>query len=118
MQVVLLSSDLMVVSRVQGAAAHAGSVVRIAAEATAAELHRDAPADMVIVDLATPGLELSTLVSQLRSNTSNSPRVLAFGPHVHENRLEAAQLAGCDVVLSRGQFFSQIDSLLGQQRLR
>jgi hypothetical protein len=46
---------------------------------------------------------------------SAATRVIAFGPHVHEDRLAAARAAGCDSVLSRGQFFSQAENVLGRR---
>jgi hypothetical protein len=39
-------------------------------------------------------------------------RVVAFGPHVHEERLAAARNAGCDEVVSRGEFFARLDAIV------
>lgn len=115
MRLVLLSNDLMVVSRVEGAAARIGALVRAAAGAAKAlEFHGAEPADVVIVDLAISPLGLSALVNQLKSDTSHPMRIVAFGPHVHEDRLAAARAAGCDVVMSRGQFFAQADAILAE----
>jgi DNA-binding NarL/FixJ family response regulator len=112
MRVVLLSSDLMVVSRVQGAAGRSESTVRAAAPATGAiELLSQEPADLVVIDLGT-SLDVEALVSQIKSIGHAAPSIVAFGPHVHEDRLTAARSAGCDEVMSRGQFFSQIEQLL------
>ena len=113
MQVVLLSSDLMVVSKVQGAAAQSGATVRAFSNpALAIETCGEAQADVLIVDLAMQSLDLGSVVSQLKADTTRSTRVVAFGPHVHEDRLAAAREAGCDVVISRGQFFATVDALL------
>jgi DNA-binding NarL/FixJ family response regulator len=113
MRVVLLSNDLMVVSRVQGAAVRVGAAVRALSNASQAiESCGAEQADVLIVDLATPSLDLVTLVNQLKANATLSTRVVAFGPHVHEDRLEAAREAGCDVVMSRGKFFAEIDAML------
>jgi len=38
--------------------------------------------------------------------------VVAFGPHVHEERLAAAREAGCDEVLSRGEFFARVNAIV------
>jgi len=115
MAAVLLSADLMVVSRVQGAAAQRGVVVSSVASVLAA-VDRCATerADLLLVDLTTPTLDISQLVAQLKSAIAQPPRVVAFGPHVHEARLDAARQAGCDEVISRGQFFSQVDAILGR----
>ena len=114
MKVVLLSSDLMVVSRVQGTAARTGAAVRALSNASPAiESCLNEQADVLIVDLATPSLDLETLVNGLKAVATRSTRIVAFGPHVHEDRLEAAREAGCDVVMSRGRFFAEMDSILG-----
>jgi DNA-binding NarL/FixJ family response regulator len=66
---------------------------------------------LVIIDLATAELDVKKLIESLQLNDS-VPRVVAFGPHVHEEKLAAAREAGCDDVISRGQFFSQLDAIL------
>ena len=111
---VLLSADLMGASRVEGAARLAGvdysmvGSVDAAVESCAAK-----SVTLVAVDLATPGVDVGTLVEQLRQ-AEPAPVVVAFGPHVHAAALRAAKSAGCDAVLSRGQFMSQVDGLLRQ----
>jgi CheY-like chemotaxis protein len=113
MKVVLLSSDLVVASRVQGAAAQTGAEIRAASSAAAAiEICSKVQVDVLIVDLSMPSLDSTALVNQLRADASRSVRVVAFGPHVHENRLAVAREAGCDLVVSRGKFFAEIDSIL------
>jgi hypothetical protein len=39
-------------------------------------------------------------------------RAIAFGPHVHVQRLEAARAVGFGLVVSRGQFVMQLRQLL------
>lgn len=113
MTVVLLSSDLTVLSRVEGAAARAGQSVRSASgESQAVDLCKAADANTLIVDLSTASLDVASLVDQLKAREGSGMRVIAFGPHVHEQRLAAARDAGCDLVVSRGQFFSQLEAIL------
>jgi CheY-like chemotaxis protein len=113
MTVVLLSGDLAVLSRVEGAATRLGQAVRSASgESAAMELCEAEDAKTVIVDLSMPSLDVASLVTQLKSIEGSNIRVVAFGPHVHEQRLAAAREAGCDLVVSRGQFFSQLESIL------
>jgi CheY-like chemotaxis protein len=115
MTVVLLTGDLMVVSRVQGAAAQAGLGVRTAASSEAAiKFCETDSADVLVVDLATGAVDIAALAGHLKSNETSPLTIIAFGPHVHEERLEAARRAGCDLVVSRGQFFAQIDAILGR----
>jgi DNA-binding response OmpR family regulator len=112
-RIVLISNDLMVVSRVQGAAQQRGADVRAVANLPAAiELHRDEPVGLVIVDLATISLDLAAIVAAFNANPESPARLIAFGPHVHEEKLAAAREAGFDQVVSRGKFFSEIDGII------
>ena len=54
----------------------------------------------------------SRSLNRLKASEGSGTRVVAFGPHVHEQRLAAARDAGCDLVVSRGQFFSQLETIL------
>jgi DNA-binding response OmpR family regulator len=113
MTVVLLSGDLMVLSRVEGAASSAGNVVKAASSvAQAADYCNTKPVNLLIADLSLASLDIDALVEQIRSNAQSKTRIVAFGPHVHEDRLAAARAAGCDIVMTRGQFFSQLSSVL------
>jgi len=113
MSVVLLTSDLAVVARVEGAARRLGKKLLVFGnESPAAESSGADPVDLLIIDLSTHSLDIRTTVARLKSGDSSSTRVIAFGPHVHEQRLAAARDAGCDVVVSRGQFFAQLDTIL------
>ena len=115
MRMILVSNDLMVVSRVQGAAAKAGASVEVASSvAGAGDALQGKAAELVIVDLGCSIVDLEEQVATLKSKAIAPVLVVAFGPHVHEDRLAAARAAGCDVVMSRGQFFAQIDALLSK----
>src|SRR5260370_27521716 len=68
MTIVLLSSDLAVLSRVEGAATRLGQSVRSAnGESQAADLCKAQVANTLIVDLSMPPFDLAALVSQLKS---------------------------------------------------
>ena len=113
MRAILLSTDLMVVSHVRGAAARTGATLDTASNADdAAAICQREQADLLLVDLATPVSALSVFVNRLKGDAAAAPTIVAFGPHVHAERLEAARQAGCDTVISRGQFFAGIDGLL------
>jgi DNA-binding NarL/FixJ family response regulator len=112
MTVVLLSTDLTVVSRVDGAAAGAGMTMRAVSSESAAIVAADAAsAKLLIIDLGAPVSDLKVFVESFKSKSPQT-RIIAFGPHVHEEKLAAARVAGCDEVVSRGQFFSQLDAIL------
>jgi CheY-like chemotaxis protein len=113
MTVVLLSSDLAVLSRVEGAAIRSGQSVRSTSDqAQAVELCEREHAVTLVVDLSMPTLDVASLVNELKANEGATTRVVAFGPHVHEQRLAAAREARCDLIVSRGQFFSQLETIL------
>ena len=109
--IVFLSDDLMFAPRVTGQAQAAGWSVRETTSSTAAIdlIHADSPR-LLIVDLETPNLDITQLMLQLPE--TNRPSVLAFGPHVHLQRLDSARQAGCELVVSRGRFSSDLAALL------
>jgi CheY-like chemotaxis protein len=113
MTAVLLSADLTVMSRVQGAAAQNGVNTRVVSSAAALDERASGePATLLIIDLSAPQLDVRSIVERFRT-MSPEGRIVAFGPHVHEQRLAAAREAGCDEVVSRGQFFAQAEAILG-----
>jgi CheY-like chemotaxis protein len=114
MSALLLSTDLMITSQATGAAQRAGCP--LAAVSNAAQLLErlsTEPAGLVIIDLASAKVDLPNLVEQLRAIPS-APKIVAFGPHVHADKLKAAHDAGCDNVLSRGQFHAQAEAIFRQ----
>jgi CheY-like chemotaxis protein len=113
MAVVLLSGDLMGASRVEGAARLSGVEFRVVGSVDAAiDCCAAQSVSLVMVDLATSGLDVSALVERLKISSRRAPAVVAFGPHVQKAALDAAQEAGCDQVLSRGQFMSQASAII------
>ncbi len=112
--VVLLSGDLMGMSRVEGAARQAGLDFRFLPNVDAvADFCAMQPVALVLIDLATLRLDVAALIRRLRNEAAGRvPQTIAFGPHVHEEALEAAAAAGCDLVLSRGAFMAQLGTIL------
>lgn len=116
MVVVVLTTDLIAASKVEAAAARAEMALRIAAtDEEAVRLSVETSATLVLVDLGSASVDVVSLVEQLRSH-DEPPAVVAFGPHVHKTKLEAAQRAGCDQVLSRGGLLGHIDEILKEYR--
>jgi DNA-binding response OmpR family regulator len=113
MTVLLVTRDLSVVSQVDGAAARVGAIARtVSNEEDAAARCVAEGADLIIVDLGTPSINVTALVEQVKAAVGEPPRIVAFGSHVHVERLAAAREAGCDDVMSRGQFFAQLNAVL------
>ena len=96
-RVVLLTKNLMDVSRVQSAV----SDVIVAHTLDDEEI---ALADLILLDLTT-GLSPEDVVSI-------GPPVVAYGPHVDVIALKAAADAGC-LALPRSQVFRRLPQLLG-----
>ena len=113
MPAVALISDLMMQSQVSGAAARASVSLEIAgsADALLAKVESARPR-LVILDLSHPTIDPGELVPRLKAIIPPGGTVLAFGPHVHKGLLSAAADAGCDEVISRGQFHAQMEEIL------
>ncbi len=111
--VAFLTADLLFQSRAASLAASAN--VRLIADRTTEKLiGKLADGDgvrLVIVDLT---LELSDLKTAIDSLTTHCPNAttVAYGPHVHEAKLQRAVEAGFDQVMTRGQFDRQMQSLI------
>jgi CheY-like chemotaxis protein len=107
----VLSDDLVFVSRISATAQAVGLAVRQARTpdelVTLAERN---PPPGIILDLQNPGLDLPALIGELRAACPAMPRVTAYGSHVEAELLRSAREAGCDVVLPRSKFVKELDS--------
>jgi DNA-binding NarL/FixJ family response regulator len=112
MTVLALISDLMMQSQVSAAGERVGTTVQTVSTAdsllSAAET---TDTRLVILDLSHPGLQVSELLAKLKV-VRPAAAIIAFGPHVHKDRLAAAEAAGCTAVMSRGQFHATIDQVV------
>ena len=113
MHTVLLSGDLMIVSAAQGAADRHGVDLTIAGNERDAAAAPDEATRLIVIDLRLPTLNIGGLVSELRRSMPQA-LIVACGPHVHEQALAAAVTAGCDEVITRGQFERRLDALLAK----
>ena len=114
MRFILLSSDLMLMSAAQGAAERHGATVGVVAGANAlADGLASEPIALVAIDLRTNGLDVSSVVKQVRA-AAPAAVILAGGPHVQRDSLAAAVAAGCDEVVTRGQFEGRLDALVAR----
>lgn len=108
MKCYVISRDLMFSSQVSGAAARAGvelqTVGSLAACGSAEE------ASIVILDLTMPGINIRDAIHEATVNTSI--KIIAVGPHVQGEKLDAANEAGAHFVLSKGQAHRELATLL------
>jgi DNA-binding NarL/FixJ family response regulator len=114
MRVVLLSADLMIQSKVNGALSSAGIAMQTAMSA-AKLLEMETSGAVVVLDLTAPGMDPAELVAQLRGSLTPPASILAFGPHVQEAQLEAATAAGCDGVFHRGRFLANAAAIVSRK---
>jgi CheY-like chemotaxis protein len=111
--VVLLSSDLMIASAAEGIARRHGISVRTVGNVGDMVSAVDQAASLIVLDLRTSGLDVGEIVPQLRAHAAEA-KIVAFGPHVHEESLASAAAAGCDEVFTRGQFERRLELLLSE----
>ena len=64
----------------------------------------------LIVDVAHRAMRVSDLVASL--SAVSRPTAIAFGAHVLAAQLQAAQKAGCEIVLPRSRFSAELPELL------
>jgi len=120
MQVVLLSRDLLVISRTAGAVEKVNATMVTSSSAgEAIDAVSAQGTSLLILDLSTENLNVAELVGSMQHlpaspDTKDIIKIIAFGPHVHKVRLTAAKDAGCDQVISRGEFDRDIDHLLAE----
>jgi DNA-binding NarL/FixJ family response regulator len=98
-------------SRVVGAAKGLGASVQLVAEAAALPDKLTADCRLALVDLSLERLNLPAAVSAIRAGAP-AARIIAYGAHVDQSALAEAADAGCDQVLTRGQFNQQYAELL------
>jgi CheY-like chemotaxis protein len=111
--ILALVDDLLFLSKIQQTAQHAGVAVKSARPAELLGLAiKDAP-NALIVDLNHRSGNALEVLRALKSDskTKDIP-VIGFVSHVQNDLIAAAREAGCDLVLARSAFVSQLPSLL------
>ena len=104
-QVLLFSSDLMLISSAGGAAAAAGLVFR-SASSIEDLIAKATETTVLCIDLGCLAVDPSLISKELPTLTTRSG--IAFGPHVHIAKLNQAHEAGFAKVMSRGQFVGRM----------
>jgi hypothetical protein len=113
--ILFLSKDVFFWPVVKQAAARCNAELRIIRRWDDPEL-REVPTGEIaccMIDLAAlDAADIAQAVKYLREQIGSRAKLVAFGPHVQESRLTAAEEAGCSPVLSRGQFQAKLSDLL------
>jgi CheY-like chemotaxis protein len=108
----LLTANLLFSTMVTGTASAAGQEVAVADDLEeAVEMCRVLPPAYLIIDLAMVEIKIEPALARLRE-AAGPVAVIAFGSHVDKVRLDEARAAGCDEVLPRSKFSSDLPALL------
>ena len=110
MGILYITTDLFFSSRVGSLARDRGLAIEVVAPLAAAQ-KINTELQLVLIDLTQRSLDVALLVETVREKAS-SATIIAYGPHVDQAALSAAQDAGCDEVMPRSQFDQQLVSIL------
>lgn len=109
-RILLVSSDLMASSRLAGVVRGLGDTLDVRPSVPAENAH--APAyHAVLLDIQSCPDPAAAIVGS-RACVGQGGAVIAFGPHVWRERLDAALTAGADVAASRGEVLEGLPGLL------
>jgi len=115
MRSIFLTSDLMFFSRVASVAReNEWDILCLASHDEAVYRASEQPAALILIDLTTRDVDFAGLIADLKGLETPPQHFVAFGPHVHTAKLDAAREAGCDEVLTRGQFDAKMADVLGR----
>lgn len=113
--VIAFLDDLMFTSRIREAARGAGLEVRTVRKLPDLLAAAREGARLVLADLDTERLPVLAGVVALRAEPELAGlTVVGFLSHVHADRAEAGQAAGCTRVLARSAFVAQLPQLLAE----
>ncbi|MGI9474995.1 MAG: histidine kinase [Rubripirellula sp.] len=105
--VVMLSGDLMFASRVKAAAERAGLEYQMGGQLPDEETEG---IRFVILDLSTRSKLTPEIAAQCQQRCPQA-RLIAYGPHVHVEKIRLAKESGIPIVMTNGQFDSQLSTL-------
>lgn len=112
MTALFLTADLVFSSRASSAGRAAGVTVQCTASLEQfTSSAQNAAVRLILVDLTTPGCDIKAIAQSL-AGLPHASRVVAYAPHVMNGVLQAARDAGCAQVLTRGQFHSQLETII------
>lgn len=108
-----VTNDLMATAPIEHAARQLTLPCRAVAVGRLAGLELPASVSVAVLDLN--GVDdVAAAVAAIRELAGADVPIVAFGPHVHEAKLEAAIAAGCTKVLTRGQFHRDMGKVISE----
>ena len=108
-RILLVSSDLMASSRLAGVARGLGDTLDV--RASLAVVAADAPYDVVLIDIQSCP-DPAAAIARGREAAGAGGKVVAFGPHVWKERLDAAVATGANAAATRGEVMEGLAALL------
>lgn len=109
----LVSRDLIFISKVTGTARALGRRILVAGTAAlVAETIDQWQPKVLFVDLSAGDLVGQPALVAYRGMAGSGTSLIAFGSHVDTAALEAAKAAGCELVLPRSRFSAELPALI------
>jgi DNA-binding NarL/FixJ family response regulator len=109
---VLLSSDLMLGSRLEAPARSAGlELATVEAPSRITDVLEQGPTKLVVLDCADRVFPLTQTLQAVRRLTPGAA-VIGFYPHVDAEIGRSATEAGCDIVMPRSRFFMDMGAAI------
>ena len=68
--------------------------------------------DVLLIALASPQLDAVNAIREIKSGDEKNVTVIGYVDHTREDVIEAARAAGCDQVMSKGEFARKLPELL------
>jgi DNA-binding NarL/FixJ family response regulator len=111
MRILAAIHDLMFSSKVNAAAKGRAIAWLPRGTKVAEQVAREKP-DVLLIDLGAPQLDAVNAVKEIKSGEAKGTVVIGYVDHTREDLIEAARAAGCDQVLSKGEFARRLPELL------
>ena len=68
--------------------------------------------DVLLIDLASQKFDAIGAVKEIKAGECKATTVIGYADHTREDLIEAARAAGCDQVMSKGEFARRLPELL------
>lgn len=94
---------------------HGTTIATVRTAEKALEVIQESRPQVLLVDLQTPGLEITTLGEAIQKLADSvAPVTIGYAQHVNVEILESAKSAGFDQVLTRGQVNREIGQIVAE----
>jgi hypothetical protein len=116
LRILLVSPDLLATSRIAALGRQCQATVETL---RSLDERPPGPYDLVLVDLDANRGDPAVILARTRAalegaahRPAGAPKFVAFGPHVHRQRLEESLAAGADEAVSRGELLGSFAALV------